>query len=91
MRKAALAKSDVKIEAEYTIPIEHHNAMEPHAAIAMWEGDKLMVFDKTQGVGGVQDHLAAELWYRQKKMFRLCPPFVGGAFGSALMQITIPL
>jgi xanthine dehydrogenase YagR molybdenum-binding subunit len=30
----AFAKSDVKVEAKYSIPIEHHNAMEPHASVA---------------------------------------------------------
>ncbi len=81
--KEAFEKSEVKIEAEYTIPIEHHNAMEPHAAIAMWEGDKLMVFDKSQGVGGVQDHLA-ESFGIDKKNISVISAFVGGAFGSAL-------
>lgn len=31
----ALRNAPVKIEAEYRIPIEHHNPMEPHAAIAV--------------------------------------------------------
>src|SRR5215210_5616747 len=46
--EAAMRSAPVKIEAEYRIPIEHHNPMEPHAAIAVWQGDKLTVFDKTQ-------------------------------------------
>src|SRR5687767_8693753 len=54
----ALKNSPVKIAAEYTIPIEHHNPMEPHAAIAVWEGEKLTLFDKSQGVHGVRRHLA---------------------------------
>src|SRR5688500_9597796 len=41
----AFEDAPIKISAEYTIPIEHHNPMEPHAAIAAWEGDKLMIFD----------------------------------------------
>ena len=44
IRQEALKNSPVKIEAEYTIPIEHHNPMEPHAAIAVWEGEKLTLF-----------------------------------------------
>ena len=54
----ALRNAPVKIEAEYHIPIEHHNPMEPHAAIAVWQGDKLTMFDKTQGVYSVRTHLA---------------------------------
>src|SRR5262249_47549920 len=55
----AMKTAPVKIEAEYTIPIEHHNPMEPHGATAFWEGDKLTIFDKSQGVYGVRRHLAA--------------------------------
>ena len=67
--QTAFQNSAVKIEAEYTIPIEHHNPMEPHAAIAMWNEDKLTIFNKTQGVYGVRDHLAKSFALR-RKMFR---------------------
>src|ERR687894_565092 len=40
----AMRNAPAKIEAEYRIPIEHHNPMEPHAAIAFWQGDKLTIF-----------------------------------------------
>jgi xanthine dehydrogenase YagR molybdenum-binding subunit len=53
----AFANSPVKIEAEYTIPIEHHNAMELHASVANWEGNKLTIYDKTQAWTGVCDYL----------------------------------
>ena len=33
---AGLAAADVRIEAEYTTPIETHNPMEPHATVARW-------------------------------------------------------
>jgi xanthine dehydrogenase YagR molybdenum-binding subunit len=63
----AMRNAPVKVEAEYRIPIEHHNPMEPHAAIAFWEGDKLTIFDKTQGVYGVREHLASSFGVRRKK------------------------
>ena len=34
----AYKKAPVKIEAEYTIPIEVHNPMEMHAVTVVWEG-----------------------------------------------------
>ena len=76
-------ESDVKVEAEYTIPIEHHNPMEMHGAIAFWEGDKLMVFDKSQGVYGVRGHLAQSFGIPASNV-KVVSLFVGGAFGSAL-------
>ncbi len=79
----ALAESAIKFEAEYTIPIEHHNPMEPHGGIAFWEGDKLTMFTKTQGVKDVQSHLAKCFDIKPADV-RVVSPFVGGAFGAAL-------
>ncbi len=81
--QSALDSSDVKIEAEYTIPIEHHNPMEMHGAIAFWEGDKLMIFDKSQGVYGVRGHLAQSFNIPAENV-SVVSLFVGGAFGSSL-------
>ncbi|QMV73254.1 xanthine dehydrogenase family protein molybdopterin-binding subunit [Comamonas piscis] len=79
----ALQVAAVKVNAEYHIPINHHNPIEPHAAIAFWEGNKLTVFDKTQNVYGVQKHLAEGLGVPAEDI-RVVSPFVGGAFGSSL-------
>ncbi len=79
----ALRSAPVKVEAEYRIPIEHHNPMEPHAAIAYWQGDRLTIFDKTQEVFGVRDHLAAAFSVAADNV-TVVSPFVGGAFGSSL-------
>ncbi|GIU82891.1 MAG: xanthine dehydrogenase family protein molybdopterin-binding subunit [Acidobacteria bacterium] len=79
----AFEESPVKVTAEYIIPIEHHNPLEPHAAIAYWEGDNLTIFVKTQGVKQMQAHLAESFGLEKEKIHVICP-FVGGAFGSAL-------
>ena len=79
----AMKIAPVKIEAEYRIPIEHHNPMELHGAIAFWEGDKLTIFDKTQEVYGVRRHLATSFNLPEENV-QVISPFVGGAFGSSL-------
>jgi xanthine dehydrogenase YagR molybdenum-binding subunit len=79
----ALANAPVKVEAEYRIPIEHHNPMEPHAAIAAWQGDRLTIFDKTQEVYNVRAHLASSFGVPEGNV-RVISPYVGGAFGSSL-------
>ncbi|HKI04123.1 MAG TPA: xanthine dehydrogenase family protein molybdopterin-binding subunit [Thermoanaerobaculia bacterium] len=79
----AMKNAPVKVEAEYRIPIEHHNPMEPHGAIAVWQGDKLTIFDKTQEVYNVRDHLASRLGVPEENI-TVVSPFVGGAFGSSL-------
>ncbi|HVG31814.1 MAG TPA: xanthine dehydrogenase family protein molybdopterin-binding subunit [Pyrinomonadaceae bacterium] len=79
----AMKSAPVKVEAEYRIPIEHHNPMEPHAAIAVWQDDKLTIFDKTQEVYGVRAHLASAFGIPEENV-SVISPYVGGAFGSSL-------
>ena len=86
----ALKNAPVKIEAEYTIPIEHHNPMEMHGAIAFWEGDKLTIFDKSQYVYNVRNHLASIFGITPENV-NVVSPFVGGAFGASLRPNYYPL
>jgi len=74
----------VRHEAEYFIPIEHHNPMELYASTVLWDGDgKLTVYDKTQGVQNVQHYLCG-IFKMKPDDVRVVSPFVGGAFGSGL-------
>ncbi len=80
----AFAASDVRHDAEYYVPIEHHNPMEPYASTVLWEGDgKLTVYDKTQGVQNVQRYICG-IFDLKSEDVRVMSPFVGGAFGSGL-------
>jgi xanthine dehydrogenase YagR molybdenum-binding subunit len=80
----AYAKADVRHEAEYFIPTEHHNPMELFASTAVWDGDdKLTVYDKTQGVQNVQRYLCS-VFNKKSDDLRVISPYVGGAFGSGL-------
>ncbi|MCA1579037.1 MAG: xanthine dehydrogenase family protein molybdopterin-binding subunit [Acidobacteria bacterium] len=79
----AMKIAPVKIEAEYRIPIEHHNPMEPHAAVAVWQGDRLTMFDKSQEVYNVRKHLASSFNIPEANV-QVISPYVGGAFGSSL-------
>ena len=80
----AHAAAAVRHDAEYFIPIEHHNPMELFAATVMWHGDgKLTVYDKTQGVQNVQRYLCGVFGFAAGDL-RVVSPFVGGAFGAGL-------
>ncbi len=79
----ALAAAEVRVEQTYTIPDEHHNPMETHATVAVWDGPKLTLDDKTQYVDNVQAEVAAAFGIPAADV-RVLSPFVGGAFGSAL-------
>ena len=80
----AYAAAKVRHEAEYFIPIEHHNPMELFASTAVWEGNgKLTIYDKTQGVQNVQRYVCSVFGLKANDV-RVMSPFVGGAFGSGL-------
>ena len=83
-RRRPLRRPTVRHEAEYFIPIEHHNPMELFASTVVWDGDgKLTVYDKTQGVQNVQRYLCSVFGMKPDDV-RVMSPFVGGAFGSGL-------
>lgn len=74
----------VKINQIYTIPTENHHPMEPHSLIAAWEGEKLTVYNATQGVHSSR-HLLAQTFGVPKENVRVIASFIGGAFGTKAM------
>jgi len=77
---SGMAQAAQRIEAIYGTPMEAHNPMEPHATIAVWEGDSLTLYDSTQYVSGVRRTVARTLGLSPDKLRVVCP-FVGGGFG----------
>ncbi|MDR0360523.1 MAG: molybdopterin-dependent oxidoreductase, partial [bacterium] len=47
--EAAFASAPVRVDETYRTPAEHNNPMEPHATLAVWEGDRLTLYDSNQG------------------------------------------
>jgi xanthine dehydrogenase YagR molybdenum-binding subunit len=73
--------ASTKLDQVYRTPFEHHNPMEPHAIIAIWDTpDQLTVYDATQGIFGVQGVLA-RAWNIPPANVRCKSYFVGGGFG----------
>ncbi len=79
----AFAVAATRIDQTYVQPREHHNAMEPHATVAQWEGDHLTLWDKTQWVQNDAEEIA-RVFGIPADAVRVINPFIGGAFGSAL-------
>ncbi len=77
----AFSTGAVKLDMTYVTPVEHHNAMEPHATIAAWNGNKLTVWTATQGISGAQGTLAGQFGLDKADVRVICP-YVGGGFGS---------
>jgi len=80
----AFVAAAVRHQAEYYVPIEHHNPMELYASTVIFEGDgKLTVYDKTQGIQNVQ-HYLCNIFKMKPDELRVLGPFMGGGFGSGL-------
>src|SRR5436190_736792 len=75
-----LAAAEVKVDAIYRTPYENHNPMEPHGTTAVWEGNKLTVYDATQYTYGVRHALATSFGIPEENVRCVCK-FTGGAFG----------
>jgi xanthine dehydrogenase YagR molybdenum-binding subunit len=78
---AAMKTASVTTDETYTTPVYSHIAMEPHATIAEWNGDKLTVYDATQSVMGVQGLLSTILGI-PKENTQVYALYIGGGFGS---------
>lgn len=77
-----IAAAPVKIDHTYITPTENHHPMEPHATIAIWEAkDKLLMYEATQGVMGVQGAMSY-LFKLKPENVQILSPYVGGGFGS---------
>jgi xanthine dehydrogenase YagR molybdenum-binding subunit len=79
--EAGLARAARRVEATYDTPAQFHNAMEPHAIVASWDGDRLVLDTPTQGLALAQMR-AAELLGIPAENIHIRSPFLGGGFGS---------
>lgn len=80
---SAFAASPVQHDAIYTTPDQSHMAMEPHASLAVWEGDKLVLRTSNQMIAWCRSELAKTLNIPEEKV-RVISPYIGGGFGGKL-------
>ncbi|MBB3979173.1 xanthine dehydrogenase YagR molybdenum-binding subunit [Rhizobium azooxidifex] len=79
----AFPAAAVQFDQTYTTPDQSHAMMEPHASLAAWEGDELIVWTSNQMINWGQGDLAATLGIPQEKV-HLVSPYIGGGFGGKL-------
>ena len=80
--EAALQSAAHKVDLTFTTPPYNHNAIEPHATIAVWDGDdKVTLYDTSQFTAGTANSIAL-VFGLKKDNVRLLAPFVGGGFGG---------
>src|SRR5882757_6148898 len=79
--EAGLAAASKQIEATYETAPQYHNAMEPHAIVAAWDGDTLSIDTPSQGLVMAQGRIAG-LFGIPPNNIHIRSPFLGGGFGS---------
>ena len=62
-------------------PAQYHNAMEPHAVVAAWDGDSLSIDTPTQTLAMTRMRIAT-LFGIAPETITIRTPFLGGGFGS---------
>lgn len=78
---AAIATATFGIDETYSTPALFNNPMEPHATIAGFDGDRLDLYESTQGTSASRDTLAT-LFSIEPANIRVRAEHVGGGFGS---------
>jgi xanthine dehydrogenase YagR molybdenum-binding subunit len=79
--EAGLAAAGHRIEATYETAAQYHNAMEPHAIVAAWDGDRLSIDTPSQGMAMAQARIAGLFGIAPENIL-IRSPFLGGGFGS---------
>ncbi len=79
--EAGLATASRRIDATYETPTQYHNAMEPHAIVAAWDGDMLSIDTPSQALAMAQGRIAGLFGISPEKI-HIRSPFLGGGFGS---------
>ncbi len=84
--EAGLAAAVTRIEATYETAAQYHNAMEPHAIVAAWDGDMLTLDTPNQAPVMARAGFA-DFFGIDPEDVLIRTPFIGGGFGSKAIQI----
>lgn len=75
------AEADIVVEETYRTSYEVHATMETHGCVAHWEGNRLTVWETSQGVFDQRNDLARALGLPLSSV-RVIGHYMGGGFGS---------
>jgi xanthine dehydrogenase YagR molybdenum-binding subunit len=80
---AAFASAPVKVDQTYITPIETHNPIELHASVVVWDGDRVTLYETSQGVVNHRVVMAQVLGLPVENV-RVVTRFLGSGFGGKL-------
>jgi CO/xanthine dehydrogenase Mo-binding subunit len=78
---AGFEEADLVVDETFTTAGAQHAHMEPHAAVARWEGGRLELWTGTQTPFNLRSDLAGVFGLDPEEVRIHCPP-MGGAFGA---------
>ena len=78
---AGHAAAERSVDVTYTTAAQYHNAMEPHAIVAQWDGDRLSLDVPTQAFALSCAGYARYFGIPAENVTIRCP-YLGGGFGS---------
>jgi CO/xanthine dehydrogenase Mo-binding subunit/aerobic-type carbon monoxide dehydrogenase small subunit (CoxS/CutS family) len=78
---AGFRAADHVFEDRFSTAFVHNAQMEPRAAVALWEGDKLTVYTPTGGIANCRTDMARDLEMPIEKVRVVCQ-YMGGNFGN---------
>jgi xanthine dehydrogenase YagR molybdenum-binding subunit len=79
--EARVANNPLLVEGTFRVSTQQHACLEPHAAVARFDGDQLTVHISTQAVHEVMKKIAKRYKLAHDKV-RVIADHVGGGFGS---------
>jgi xanthine dehydrogenase YagR molybdenum-binding subunit len=77
----AIAAADVLVELSCETPAHVQTPLEPHAAVARWDGDRLTAWVSTQGMFDARRELATRFGLPAGDV-RVISEYIGGGFGG---------
>jgi len=78
------AEADVVLEETFKTSVQIHTPIETHGSVVKWDGDKITIWDSTQGVYDASMLEFARKMQMSYNDVRVICRYVGGAFGSKL-------
>ena len=75
------AEGDVQLDATYNVAYIAHTPLEPRAAVAHWEGDRLTIWTGSQRPFGVRSEVAQAFGMPEEKV-RVIVPATGSGYGG---------
>ena len=82
--EAAMAGAAASVDVTYTTPNQVHAAMEPHASVAVWDGDRLTLHSSLQ-ILSVAKAVLAKCVGIDAANVRILSPYIGGGFGAKML------